>query len=96
MKSAHQIIIRPLLTEKSTRLKDENEKVCFQVTRNANKIEIQKAVQEIFRVKVISVNTQQISGKWKRLGWHQGKRSDWKKAIVTLAKGEKIELFEGA
>ena len=83
------------MTEKSTVLKDKTDKVCFRVANNANKIEIRKAIEDIFHVKVLDVNTVKIHGKWKRLGWHRGRRSDWKKAVVTLAKGQKIELFEG-
>ena len=94
-RTPHRIILSPLLTEKSTLQTEKNAKVCFKVARDANKIEIRKAVEEIFQVKVVDVNTTRIKGKWKRLGWHRGKRADWKKAIVTLAPGQKIELFEG-
>ena len=71
-------------------------KVTFKVVPTANKIEIRKAVEEIFKVKVLAVNTCRYEGKKKRLGRYEGKRSDWKKAIVTLAPGEKISFFEGA
>ena len=94
-RTPQQIILQPLLTEKSTLQKEKNEKVCFKVLRDANKVEIRKAVEEIFKVKVVDVNTTRVKGKWKRLGWHRGKRADWKKAVVTLAPGQKIELFEG-
>ena len=95
MRSQHHIIMRPLITEKSSLQKEKNEKVCFKVARDANKIEIRKAVEEIFQLKFLEVNTSRVKGKWTRLGWHRGKRADWKKAVVTLSPGHKIELFEG-
>lgn len=95
MQSPRDIIIRPLITEKSTALMEEN-KYTFVVARNANKIEIRKALQEIFGVQVKAVNTMRMKGKKKRRGIHQGFRPDWKKAIVTLHESSKgIEVFEG-
>ncbi len=107
-KPAHQIIKRPLLTEKGTILKEtggapagsfteETLKpvVVFEVSRDANKIEIKKAVEALFSVKVSSVRTQLVRGKDRRVGKFLGRRSDWKKALVTLAPGNKIEFFEG-
>lgn len=96
MKSPHEIIRRPLLTEKGTRLKEEQNKYLFEVARAANKIEIKKAVEALFRVHVLSVNTVSLKGKEKRVGRFRGRTSDWKKAIVTLKAGDTIEFVEGA
>ena len=90
---ARDILIRPLITEKSTQLMEEG-KYVFVVAKKANKIEIAKAVAEIFKVKVADVNTVNVSGKVKRMGRFVGKRSDYKKAIVKLAPGETIEFFQ--
>ena len=90
---ARDIIIRPLITEKSTTLMAEG-KYVFEVAKAANKIEIAKAVSAIFNVKVAAVNTVNVEGKVKRMGRSVGKRSDYKKAIVKLAAGETIEFFE--
>jgi len=95
MKPHHQVIKGPIITEKSHLLKAENNKVTFQVDVKANKIEIRKAVEELFKVKVLSVNTIKMRGKKKRLGRTEGARPDWKKAVVTLAPGEKIPGLEG-
>ena len=94
MANARDILIRPLVTEKSTALMQEG-KYTFVVAKGANKIEIGAAVEEIFKVKVASVNTVRVLGKIKRMGRTQGKRPDYKKAIVKLAPGESIEFFEG-
>ena len=88
------VLIRPIITEKTTLLMQEN-KYTFQVPLNANKEEIRKAVESIFNVKVEKVATIRVLGKTKRMGRTMGKRSDYKKAIVTLKAGESIELFEG-
>ena len=88
---ARDILVRPLITERTTQLMAEG-KYVFVV---ANKIEIAKAVSEIFKVKVAKVNTVNVIGKTKRMGRTQGKRPDYKKAIVKLAPGETIEFFEG-
>lgn len=90
---ARDILIRPLITEKTTALM-ETGKYVFMVAPTANKVEIAKAVAEIFKVKVESVNTVNVMGKVKRMGRNLGKRSDYKKAIVKLAAGETIEFFE--
>ena len=90
---ARDILIRPLITEKSTQLMEEG-KYVFVVAKKANKIEIAKAVAEIFKVKVADVNTVNVNGKLKRMGRFVGKRSDYKKAIVKLAPGETIEFFQ--
>ena len=95
MKPHHQLIKGPIITEKSHLLKAEGNKVTLKVDVKANKIEIRKAVEELFKVKVLSVNTISMKGKKKQVGRTEGVRSDWKKAIVTLAPGEKIPGLEG-
>jgi large subunit ribosomal protein L23 len=91
-----RIIRRPLITEKATRLKDASNTVCFEVATDANKIEIARAVQALFGVKVAQVRVANREGKWKRMGRFVGQRKAWKKAYVRLAPGEKpIEFFEG-
>lgn len=91
---AWTIIKRPIVTEKSNRLMEQN-KYCFAVDPKANKHQIKQAVEEIFKVKVVAVNTMRMQGKIKRLGRSEGKRPDWKKAVVTLAPGSRIQFFEG-
>lgn len=93
--NSYQIIKRPLLTEKSTIKKEQENQVVFEVHPKANKAEIKKAVERIFNVKVKRVNTVLMPGKVKRVGRHIGRRPAWKKAYVTLAEGEKIDFFEG-
>jgi large subunit ribosomal protein L23 len=95
MKDLYNIIISPLLTEKGTLLKETDNKILLKVAKDANKIEIKRAVEEIFKVKVEKVRTINCKGKKKRLGRFEGKRPDWKKAIVTLKKGEKLDFIEG-
>ncbi len=95
MKSAYQILERPLVTEKSMDMVP-NGKYSFRVDKAANKIEIAGAVEQVFNVKVVSVNTMIVKGKKRRQGRRpEGKTPDWKKAIVSLSPGQKIELFEG-
>ena len=94
MTNLRDVLIRPLITEKSNTGMQDN-KYTFIVPLNANKVEIRQAVESIFKVKVLSVNTIRVMGKMKRMGKHQGRRSDYKKAIVKLAPGETIEFFEG-
>ena len=96
MKDPRTVLLRPLMTEKSMRQKDDLNMVTFQVAPDANKIEIRDAVEKVFNVKVASVRTQSREGKWKRMGRFEGRRSGWKKAVVSLAPGHKIELVEGA
>ena len=96
MKEVQKIIRRPLITEKSTQQKEVNHQYAFEVHRDANKIEVQSAVERLFKVKVIQVRTCNVLGKIKRLGKRFGKRPDWKKAIVTLKDGDRIDFFEGA
>jgi large subunit ribosomal protein L23 len=96
MKSLPQdIILRPIITEKSSRLMEHN-KYTFEVHPKANKIEVRNAVSSIFKVKVVKVSTLYVRPKPKRMGAFQGKSRAWKKAIVTVAAGERIEFFEGA
>jgi large subunit ribosomal protein L23 len=95
-RTAREILVRPLMTEKSMRQKEELNTVTFRVRPDANKVEIRAAVESVFNVKVTSVRTASFEGKMKRMGRAEGRRSDWKKAIVTLAPGHKIELVEGA
>ncbi len=95
-RTAREIIIRPLMTEKSMRQKEEHNTVTFRVQPDANKVEIRLAVEQVFNVKVSDVRTASFEGKLKRMGRHQGRRADWKKAIVTLVPGHTIELVEGA
>jgi large subunit ribosomal protein L23 len=90
------VIRRPLITEKSTRLKETSNTICFEVARGANKVDVARAVTALFGVKVADVRVANRKGKWKRMGRFLGRRKDWKKAYVKLAPGEKsIEFFEG-
>ncbi|MEI6258340.1 MAG: 50S ribosomal protein L23 [Deltaproteobacteria bacterium] len=91
----HAIIKRPIVSEKSTMQKEVSNQLSFEVDRKANRIEIKKAIQSLFSVQVDAVRTLQIKGKYKQRGRIIGKRRDWKKAIVTLKPGERIEFFEG-
>jgi large subunit ribosomal protein L23 len=108
MRAAQTVIKRPLLTEKSARLRESGgaatsaaegeayaQKVLFEVARDANKIEIRRAVQDLFKVTVTEVRTLVVRGKVKRVGRFQGQRPSWKKAFVTLKPGDNIEFFEG-
>jgi len=93
-KESYQIIQKPIVTEKSTRLMDTDNKYTFRVDPRANKMEIRTAVERLFNVKVVSVSTMNVRGKPRRLRYGQeGKRSDWKKAIVELKEGDRIDLF---
>mgnify|MGYP002738788052 CR=1 FL=1 len=94
MKSPYDVILSPLVTERSMEIIDDN-KYTFRVAKNASKTEIKDAVEKIFGVDVAKVNTVNMLGKTKRVGMRMGKRSDWKKAVVTLKEGSKtIEFFE--
>jgi large subunit ribosomal protein L23 len=95
MKLYREIIVHPVVTEKASNLQETERKVVFVVDRNANKIEIRKAVENKFNVKASKVATLNMKGKEKRLGRFEGRRSHWKKAIVTLKEGFKIDFFEG-
>ena len=96
MKTAYDIVIRPIITEQSMEDLDIK-KYAFEVAKDANKVEIKKAIEEIFGVTVIKVNTLNVRGKEKRTGaYPKGKTASWKKAVVTLAEGSKtIEFFDG-
>ncbi|CQR71612.1 LSU ribosomal protein L23p (L23Ae) [Sporomusa ovata] len=94
MANPRDILLRPYITEKTNALMAEN-KYTFIVPLTANKVEVRQAVEQIFKVKVLNVNTIRVMGKTKRMGKNIGKRSDFKKAIVKLAAGERIEFFEG-
>jgi len=91
----HEIIIRPLITEKTSTQKALSNQLSFEVHRQANRIEIKRAVEGIFKVSVDSVRTMQVKGKAKRRGRILGRRRNWKKAIVKLMPGERIEFFDG-
>jgi large subunit ribosomal protein L23 len=92
----YDVILRPLVTEKTNIQKELHNQVSFEVGRQANRIEIKRAVEQAFKVRVASVRTMQMSGKSTQRGRIQGRRRDWKKAIVRLMPGERIEFFEGA
>ncbi|MDI6890473.1 MAG: 50S ribosomal protein L23 [Thermodesulfovibrionales bacterium] len=96
MRSLYNIIKKPLFTEKGSYLKESENKILVEVSPDANKLEIKKAIEEIFKVKVEKVSTINIEGKWKRYGRSIGKRPDRKKAVITLKKGEKLDFIEGA
>jgi large subunit ribosomal protein L23 len=94
-RNPYDILIKPLITEKSTALREQGNKVCFFVSPDSNRIEVKKAVEEALKVKVEKVNIISVHGKIKRFGRFEGKKPERKKAIVTLKEGEKIELLEG-
>jgi large subunit ribosomal protein L23 len=97
MKNVYEVIKRPLITEKTTALKETQRSLCFEVHRDASKPEIKKAVESLFGVKVQDVRVANVHGKVKRQGRYVGRRSDWKKAYVVLKQGEKmIEFFDQA
>ena len=93
MKPLHQIIRKPLITEKATQQQGKGQVVAFEVAREANKLEIKSAVERAFNVKVADVRTMQYAGKNKRLGVNFGKRANWKKAYVSLAEGNAIDFY---
>ncbi len=95
MRDARDVIIRPVVTERSTILADEEDAFTFIVAEDANKIEIKRAVERLFDVRVRSVNTMRYRGKWRRLGRNYGRRPSYKKAIVKLVEGERIDVYEG-
>ena len=92
----YDVIVRPLLTERTTMMKEKQNQYVFEVRPTATKPDIRHAVEEIFKVKVLAVRTMNVGGKMRRLGRYQGQRPDWKKAIVTLGEGQKIDLVENA
>jgi large subunit ribosomal protein L23 len=91
---AEQVILKPVITERNMNLRDEHNKYAFHVHLRATKSEIKKAVEELFDVQVVSVTTMNGVGKIKRLGRHVGRRSAWKKAIVRVAEGQTIDIYE--
>ncbi|MAF32644.1 MAG: 50S ribosomal protein L23 [Desulfobacterales bacterium] len=91
----YDIIKRPLITEKASIQKEVSNQLSFEVERKSNRVEIKRSIEKIFNVKVIGLQTMQVKGKKKRRGRIIGRRRDWKKAIVTLAPGERIDFFEG-
>jgi large subunit ribosomal protein L23 len=95
MLEQYRLIRRPVVTEKSTALKEENNQLVFEVELGANKSEVKKAVERLFKVTVLSVRTQNREGKRKKLGRSIGRRRQWKKAIVTLKQGDRVDFFEG-
>jgi large subunit ribosomal protein L23 len=88
------ILMRPIVTEKAEAAKVNQHKYVFQVARNANKIDVRKAVERYFHVKVAKVAVSNVAGKPKRMGMFHGYRGDWKKAVVTLKAGQKIEMLD--
>lgn len=94
MKDLSKVIVRPLITEQGGTMKELHNQYQFEVARAANKLEIKSAVEQYFGVSVTQVQTMNYRGKVKRMGRYTGKRADWKKAVVTLAEGETIDLFE--
>jgi len=95
-KKAFEILRRPLITEKSTTEKETSNKLVFEVDQRANKIEIKQAVEQMFKVNVLNVRTMMMRGKKKRVGRFLTKQPDWKKAMVTIKPGQRVEFFEGA
>lgn len=91
----YQVIKEPHITEKANLQKGEANQVSFKVHRQANKIEIRRAVEALFKTRVLNVRTMNMIGKSRRMGKHVGRKPHWKKAIVQLAPGETIEFFEG-
>lgn len=95
MKELFDVIKKPLITEKGARMKEGDNKIVLQVAPEANKVDIKRAVETVFKVKVADVHTINFKGKKKRIGMRFGVRSDWKKAVVTLKEGETVEYLEG-
>ena len=94
MKRDHDVIAAPVITEKGTLVNVAGNQVVFRVHPDANKIEIKKAVERLFKVKVLKVRTGNFLGKTRRVGRSMGRRPDWKKAYVTLGEGQRIDFFE--
>ncbi len=95
MRKPEEIIVRPLITEKSTRMQETGNQVVFRVLKDANKVEIRKAIEELFDVKVLAVRTQRTPTRLRRVGSNLGRRPSWKKAIVRLREGDRIEGLSG-
>ena len=96
MREAEDIIKAPLITEKGSLLAEKSNQVLFKVLPDANKIEIKKAVEELFKVKVVKVRINRYLGKGRRMGKNEGRLPEWKKAYVTLKEGDRIDFFGGA
>lgn len=94
MKDVHHVVRGPLITEKGTLVNERGNQVVFRVHSRACKAEIRRAVETLFNVRVEKVRTVNMLGKMRRVGWHRGRRSSWKKAYVTLAEGQRIDFFE--
>lgn len=92
MKNSYNIILNPLRTEKGSKIQAKENKYIFKVNPAANKVQIKQALEEIYKVKVEKINTMSMLGKWRRVRLVEGKRPDWKKAVVTLKEGEVIEI----
>lgn len=92
----YEIVKYPIITEKSTRLREKENKHSFAVDKRANRCQVKRAIEELYKVEVIKVNTAIFPGKKRRFGVHEGYRPDWKKAVVTLKEGQHIELEEKA
>jgi large subunit ribosomal protein L23 len=95
MRDPRTVIVRPVVTERSTELADDRGAYTFIVNKDANKIEIKKAVESLFDVKVKDVRTANYRGKWRRMGNAYGQKASYKKAVVTLAEGQRIDVYEG-
>ncbi len=95
MREARDVILRPVVTERSNELQEDQRTYTFVVSRDANKLEIRAAVQTLFGVRVESVRTANYQGKWRRVGRSLGRRSAYKKAVVRLAEGDSIDVYEG-
>jgi large subunit ribosomal protein L23 len=96
MRGPQDIIRAPLISEKGSLLAENTQQVLFKVRPDANKIEVKKAVEALFKVKVVKVRMARYLGKVRRIGRNVGRRADWKKAYVTLREGDKIDFFGGA
>jgi len=94
MKDLSQVLIRPIVTEKTTDMSAHANKYVFQVALDSNKVEIRQAVEKFFGVKVLDVRTMRMTGKPKRVRLVTGRRPDWKKAVVTLKEGDTIDMFD--
>ena len=95
MLDPRKVIVRPVITEKTSAAQMSDNQYTFEVARDANKQEIKLAVERLFSVHVLQVRTALQRGKWRRRGVHVGKRPNWKKAVITVAEGETIDVFEG-
>ena len=95
-RTSERTLVRPVITEKTTRLQADHNQYAFEVAADATKPEIRRAIEELFEVRVLSVRTMNVAGKKRRVRYAVGRRPNWKKAVVTLAEGEVIDLYEGA